>query len=149
MAEEPARILLVAYRTAATQALYNAVRERARQGPCKFTLVVPQPTDEPGSDEADITLGLALPFLERAAREHIDGLVGPADPLQAARELHAQEPFDEVVVSTLPVRLSKWLHLDLPRRMRRELGLPVKVVTAPHRRYRDAPEVRDAVPEHL
>ncbi len=149
MAEEPARILLVAYRTAATQGLYNAVRERAKQGPCTFTLVVPRPTDDPDDDEADVTLGLALPFLERAAREHIEGVVGPPDPLQAARELHADAAFDEVVVSALPVRFSRWLHLDLPRRIGRELGLPVKVVTAPHHRHRDAAEAREAVPEHL
>src|SRR5690349_15137926 len=129
MAEEPARILLVAYRTAATQGLYNAVRERAKAGPCAFTLVVPRPNDDVEDDEADITLGLALPFLERAARDHIDGVIGPSDPLQAARDLHAETPFDQVVVSTLPVRLSRWLHLDLPRRIGRELGLPVTVVT--------------------
>lgn len=40
MAGEPARILIVAYRTAATQGLYNAVRDRWKEGPCEFTLVV-------------------------------------------------------------------------------------------------------------
>jgi len=138
MATEPARILLVAYRTAATQALYNAVRDRAKLGPCEFTLVVPRPYYDPDTDEAELTLELALPFLDRAARAHVGGSVGPADPLEAVRELHDQEPFDEVIVSTLPAHVSKWLRLDLPHRITRELQLPVKVVTASHHRHRDA-----------
>lgn len=151
MGTEPARILIVAYRTAATQGLYNAVRERAKLGDCEFTLVVPQPRDEPGADEeAEATLALALPFLDRAARAHVDGLVGPTDPLDAARELHAQRPFDEAIVSTLPVHVSKWLRRDLPHRVTRELGLPVTVVTAPHHRHRDTTHVvQGAMPEHL
>ena len=40
----PARVLVVAARTAATPALIEAVRERAARGPAKFTLLVPNPT---------------------------------------------------------------------------------------------------------
>ena len=151
MAPEPARILLVAYRTAATQALYNAVRERAKLGPCEFTLVVPRPHDHEGSEEAELTLELALPFLDRAARAHVDGSVGPADPLEAVRTVHSGEPFDEVIVSTLPVHVSKWLRLDLPHRITRELHLPVTVVTAARHRHRDRDRhaVHGAMPEHL
>ena len=36
--------------------------------------------------------------------------------------------FDEIVVSTLPAGVSRWLRLDLPRRLRRRCGLPVTVV---------------------
>jgi hypothetical protein len=147
--DTPARILLVAYRTAATQALYNAVRERAKRGACEFHLVVPRPNDA-DTEEAEITLELALPFLERAARAHIDGSVGSEDPVEAVRALHAQSPFDEVVVSTLPVRLSKWLHRDLPHRIMRELDLPVTVITAPHQRHRDAEHaVHATLPDRL
>lgn len=148
--ETPARILLVAHRTAATQALYNAVRDRAKLGECEFSLVVPRPYFDRDTEEAEITLDLALPFLERAARAHIEGSVGPEDPMEAVRELHDRSPFDEVIVSTLPVHLSKWLHRDLPHRITRELGLPVTVVTASHQRHRDAERaVHGTVPDEL
>lgn len=154
MATEPARILIVAYRTAATQGLYNAVRDRAKQGPCAFTLLVPRPAHDPDPGAAEATLELALPFLDRAARAHVDGVIGPPDPLQAAQELQDQTPFDEAIVSTLPVHVSRWLHRDLPRRVSRALGLPVTVVTAPHQRHRDGERknehaVHGAMPEHL
>ena len=39
--DQPARVLVVANRTAATPALISAVKERAERGPARFTLLVP------------------------------------------------------------------------------------------------------------
>jgi hypothetical protein len=56
--------------------------------------------------------------------------VSSATPtLVAVREALEREPFDEVIVSTLPARVSQWLHRDLPSRVE-QLGIPVTVVTA-------------------
>jgi hypothetical protein len=45
--------------------------------------------------------------------------------------LHDRE-FDEIILSTLPRSVSKWLHVDLPRRVA-HLGLPVTTITAQER----------------
>ena len=123
------RVLIVAHRTAATPALIEAVRERAARGPCSFALLVPRPYWDPDTDEAALTLELAIPLLEEAARGHVDGLVGDHDPLVAVRDALAVEAFDEAIISTLPARVSRWLHRDLPSRVE-QLGLPVTLVTA-------------------
>jgi hypothetical protein len=121
--------LIVAYRTAATPLLLAEVRERARRSPCWFTLVVPRPYWDPDTDEAAVTLELAIPLLEQAAGGHVEGIVGDVDPFIAVRDAVQRLGFDEIIVSTLPARVSRWLHRDLPNRVR-QLGLPVTVVTA-------------------
>lgn len=108
----------------------DAVRERARSGDCRFTLLVPRPYWDPDTEEAALTLELAVPLLEQAAGGHVQGLIGDADPYVAVSSLLERERFDEVIVSTLPEHVSRWLRQDLPHRLRR-LGVPVAVVTAP------------------
>jgi hypothetical protein len=126
------RILIVANRTAATPGLLSEVRDRVKRGPCRFTLLVPRPFYDPDTEEAAITLELAIPLLEEAAGGRVEGLVGDTDPFVAVRQALDSEPFDEVIVSTLPTHVSHWLRLDLPARVKR-LGLPVTVVTAKQR----------------
>jgi hypothetical protein len=123
------RVLVVAHRTAATPRLLDEVRARAHQSPCAFTLLVPRPYWDPDTDEAAATLELALPLLEEAAGDHVDGIVGDTDPLAAIQQAVEEVGFDEIIISTLPARVSRWLHLDLPHRVE-ALGLPVTVVTA-------------------
>jgi hypothetical protein len=119
----------VAYRTAATPLLLAAVRERARRSPCAFTLVVPRPYWDPETEEAMATLELAVPLLEEAAGRHVEGMVGDTDPFVAVRDAVERLGFDEIIVSTLPARVSHWLRRDLPSRVQ-QLGFPVTVVTA-------------------
>jgi len=124
-----ARVLIVAYRTAATPLLLNAVRARAGRSPCSFTLLVPRPYWDPDTEEAEVTLELAIPLLEEAAGGHVDGLIGDNDPFVAVREVVTSVGIDEILISTLPARVSRWLRRDLPRRVE-TFGLPVTVVTA-------------------
>jgi hypothetical protein len=119
----------VAYRTAATPKLLEAVRDRAQRGPCAFTLLLPRPYWDPDTEEAALTLELAVPLLEEAAGGRVEGMVGQSDPFVAVRELLGERHFDEVIVSTLPEHVSHWLRRDLPHRIE-QLGLPVTVVTA-------------------
>jgi len=129
-----ARVLVVANRTAATPKLLDAVRERAEHGPATFHLVVPATPrglhrvvdpEVAGRDEAEVNLLLALPLLSEVAGSEVDGHVGDADPMSAIHDAAHAGAYDEIIISTLPSRLSRWMHLDLPRRARRMLGLPV------------------------
>ena len=133
------RVLVLAQKTAATQALADAVRERAGRGPATFHLLVPNPREaewHPVHPErhdmhpAEQILALALPVLDEAAGAHVEGSTSIRhDPMDAIEELLAREHFDEVIISTLPERVSQWLHRDLPARVER-LGIPVTVVRA-------------------
>lgn len=127
----PSRVLIVANRTAATPALVEAVSERVDRGACSFALLVPQLAVEVefGDEEARKTLELALPLLEEAAGGTVTGMIGPSDPFRAIERALVHEHFDEVIISTLPERVSHWLRRDLPARVER-LGVPVTVVTA-------------------
>jgi len=139
----PARVLVVANRTAATPALLDAVRERAARGPCTFTLLVPNsahglhrlvdPEDQ-GRSEAEETLDLAIPLLEDAAGGRVEGVVGDPEPLAAIQDAVNIHGFDEIILSTLPKRVSRWLRLDLPHKVA-GLGLPVTTVTAQGREH--------------
>jgi hypothetical protein len=122
-------VLIVAYRTAATPTLLDAVRARVRRGPCSFTLLVPRPYWDPDTEETALVLELAIPLLEEAAGGHVEAIVGDPDPLNAVKQALGQRHFEEAIVSTLPERVSRWLRRDLPRRVA-ELDLPVTVVTA-------------------
>ena len=135
------RVLVVANRTAATPALLQAVRERAERGPCTFTLLVPNsahglhrlvdPEDQ-GASEAEAALELALPLLEEAAGGHVEGIIGDPEPLAAIHDAVNVRGFDEIILSTLPKRVSRWLRLDLPNKVG-GLGLPLTTVTARER----------------
>ena len=137
----PARVLVVAYKTAATPALLDAVRERATRSPAKFTLLVPNPAhglhavvdpEDVEQGEGEQVLELAIPLLEDAAGAPVEGMVGDPSPMNAIQDAINIHGFDEVIISTLPARVSKWLKLDLPSKIT-GLGLPVTTVTARER----------------
>jgi hypothetical protein len=135
---EPANVLIVAHQTAATRALLDAVRERAGRGPAKFHLVVPRQVhgmhkvvdpQDAGADEAKRTLDAALPKLSEAAGQQVTGSLGDPEPLMAIHDAVNLGRHDEIIISTLPLGVSRWLKLDLISKAR-GLGLPVTHVQA-------------------
>lgn len=142
----PARVLLVANRTAATDVLCDAVRERVRRGPAVFHLVVPNhphglhkvvDPQEGDAGESERTLRHALGPLSDAAGGPVTGHVGDAEPLMAIADAVNGAHYDEIVISTLPRRVSRWLRLDLVSKAR-GFGLPVTHVEASeHARERE------------
>ena len=137
----PARVLVVAHKTAATPGLIEAVRERAARGPPRSRCSCPTPPTACTRSSTPRTrrparprqvLELAIPLLEKAAGAPVEGMVGDPTPMHAIQDAINLHGFDEVIISTLPVRVSKWLRLDLPSKVP-GLGLPVTTVTAEER----------------
>lgn len=132
------RYLVLANQTLMGDALVATVRDRAAAGPSRFYLVVPathvrdQLVWTEGHDRGVAEKRLAE-ALERFAAMglDVDGEVGDASPMEAVSDaIRREEPFDEMIVSTLPPGLSRWLHQDLPHRLDRTFRLPVTLLVA-------------------
>jgi hypothetical protein len=80
-------------------------------------------------DEAAAVLRSALPLLSEAAGTRVTGSLGDAEPLMAIQDEVNLGNYDEIIISTLPRRVSRWLHLDLVSKAK-GLGLPVTHVEA-------------------
>jgi hypothetical protein len=130
---DEARVLVLANRTVDSPQLREALVARNERGPISVCLLVPAAWEvqDPhgGVESARRRINAAL------ANMRDDGLqvqckLGDPDPLAALREAWDPERFDELIVSTLPSKLSRWLQMDLPRRAHKMTGVPVTHVEA-------------------
>jgi hypothetical protein len=148
------RYLVVANQSIESDQLMDVVRERVAAGPAEFWLVVPA---TPVKDLVSNAMPIPMPVMggiptlpappeeaRRLARAKLDaalqkltaagvrasGAVGDPDPVRAVEEATAAGDFDEIIVSTLPARVSRWLHQDLPGRLEHKFHLPVTHVPA-------------------
>jgi hypothetical protein len=97
-----------------------------RPNPTMATSYGPE-TDEEATAEAQSRLSAMLAELTELGAQ-ADGHLGGANPLDAVRDAVAGREFDEVIVATLPRRVSRWLGADVPHRIERQFGLPVTTV---------------------
>jgi hypothetical protein len=133
--DTPARwtkhVLVVANLTLASDELLAALDALASEQPTAFTLIVPA-SPSPGQAATDRErLDTAVERLRPTARQ-VEGRIGDCDPIVAVSEAWDPRRYDEIVVSTLPTHLSKWLHAGLPQRIGDLTGaLVTHVVTEP------------------
>ena len=84
---------------------------------------------EAGEREAQVVLSDALPKLSEASGTEVTGSVGDPEPLMAIHDAVNLGSYDEIIISTLPLGISRWLKLDLVSKAK-ALGLPVTHVAA-------------------
>ena len=124
MGSQVKQVLVVASKTANSERLMKEIEGRAAAEDCRFTLLIPDAGDR---EKADRTLAVVLPMMRRAAGSPVNGLVDGPDPFESVQRAVQNGTYDEIIVSTLPRRVSKWLRRDLVTRVE-GLGLPVTAV---------------------
>ncbi len=128
--------LIVANQTLTSESLREAIATRLADGPVRTHVVVPlSPVggrltwDESESRSvAQARLDEVIGRLREMGAE-ADGEVGDRDPVLAVRDAMRGREVDEVIVSTLPRGMSRWLGEDVPSRLRDSVPVPVTVVT--------------------
>lgn len=126
------RCLVVANQTLGGNALLTKLKSLADAGPLSIYVLVPatHPRDQWTWTEGE-AIAIAKARLEaalerfRALRAEVDGGVGTERPMDAIRDTLRERRFDEIILSTLPPGLSRWLKQDLPSRVARTFNLPV------------------------
>lgn len=161
--------LVVANQTLGGAALRRALNRRIAAGVTEFFVVVPmvEPAHETAWIPADPAFGVVLAddienAVERArarSQRRLDrmlerirscggvaaGEIGDSDPVLAARDALTHHPeLDDVLLSTLPAGLSRWIRMDVPSRLDRAVDLPVEVVEASEDDADDLDDVDDA-----
>jgi hypothetical protein len=122
-------VLVLANVTATSEELHTELKARASREPTMFTLVVPATPFGGGRAAALEQLDEATQRLRDDGLE-VNGNVGDSDPILAITEIWNPKFYDEIVVSTLPMPVSKWLHAGLPERIERITGAPVSHVVS-------------------
>lgn len=128
------RVLVVANRTADSSELHERLVARHRESGITVTLLAPAAweIEDPhgGRVSAMRRLRSAKKRLEASGIDVLT-LLGDPDPMTAFEQEWKRGTYDEVVVSTLGGRVSKWLGIDLPRRIERTAaGVPITHVVA-------------------
>lgn len=150
------RYLVVANQTLGGQELVDAIRDRMTRDSAEFWVLVPATPTHLVTDIGALSLAFPIsvamqPAIDDAREQGIatarsnlatqldrlrgigavvDGAVSDADPLAAIEKAAREHEFDEIILSTLPAGISRWLALDLPHRVQRRVQLPLTVITA-------------------
>ena len=154
-ADRMRRYLVVANQTLGTRELREEIRRRVAAGDSSFYVLVPNTraahyhvvpaagglvpmpsmatsyggpeTDEEATEEARGRLSRMLADLAELGVE-AGGDLGSEKPLEGIEQVLKDHDVDEVLVATLPKRVSRWLGSDVPHQIERRFGLPVTTV---------------------
>jgi hypothetical protein len=146
--------LIVANRTVGGDALADEIRRRVGEGPFEAHLVVPVASPVVSAVAVGVAAGDAANMSSTASLEVRDEhqiardrltygldwlaslgatvtgeLSTDCDTAAAVASIVERLHADEVIVSTLPTTISRWLHQDLPHRIERKVSVPVTVVS--------------------
>lgn len=140
-------ILVVANQTLAGEQLLSTLKDRLAEGEADVHVVVPM---NPAKADEALRNPLAQSNLPDRSTDNaykvaqqrlahglaligelgvkVDGEVGDEDPMEAVDAAVTRRRYDEVIISTLPTGVSRWLRADLPSRVHRKHKLPVYTV---------------------
>ncbi len=135
-----AKVLVVANQTAESEELLAALKARADHGAVEFTVLIPATPhgvawaanmhSEAGQAEAELHRDAMVERMRSTGIDVKEAKVGDPDPLAAIQDEVNFNKYDELIVSTLPLKISKWLRVDLPRKAEAATGLPVLHISA-------------------
>ncbi|HUP71452.1 MAG TPA: dodecin domain-containing protein [Acidimicrobiales bacterium] len=140
--------LVVANKTLGGEGLAAHLRQVIKANPLSdFVVVVPfsapVPVDAGGAMGGIAVIDLETEeYLESTARGRLDALLGwlraagvqaegevvRGDPVASMERVARSHTFDEIIISTLPERISQWLRMDLVRRVSRKFAMPITAV---------------------
>jgi hypothetical protein len=128
--------LVVGNQTLDSPELAEAIADRVASGPATIHIVVPATPiqrgltwDEDEAREAAQTRLIAAIERVRSAGATVSGEIGNRDPVEATEDALRGRDVDEVLLSTLPPGISRWLGQDVPSRLKGSVLVPVTVVT--------------------
>jgi hypothetical protein len=129
--------LVVGNRTLDSATLAAAIAERLGRGSVTFHVVVPAtPTQRGLTWDEDEARQVASERLEamltrlRGMGAEVTGEIGAADPIEAVEDALRRRRVDEILLSTLPAGVSRWLGQDIPTRLKGSVMVPVVILTA-------------------
>ena len=129
--------MVVGNQTLTSPELATAIGELMAGGPTELHVVVPAtPTQKGFTWDENEAIAVARERLDeflhrlKAMGLKATGEVGARDPIEAVQDALRSHPVDEVILSTLPSGISRWLGQDVPTRLRGSVAVPVTVVTA-------------------
>jgi hypothetical protein len=129
--------LVVGNQTLTSPELATAIGELMAGGPTDFHVVVPATPNQKGftwdeNEARAVARERLTEFIGRlkAMGAQASGEVGSRDPIEAVQDALRGHPVDEIILSTLPSGISRWLGQDVPTRLRGSVLVPVTVVTA-------------------